>query len=226
MSDFNRELDDLFKDLDLPSDKEITEETRRRKSALSRIGLKKSQETIEKIRQSNRGQKRSDETRNRLSASKKEQFKDPEFVKKHREASIASKKVPGYVEKQRESALKREENPDYVQNRLAGIARREQNEEYRKKRSEAVSKKMSDPEYQQEFKQRRENNSSWLRKRCRPVSTPYGIFLKVNQVVDLIISQEGGVFGSVQNRVGKWLKSDDHPDWRYLIWEEYDKLTK
>jgi hypothetical protein len=73
---------------------------------------------------------------------------------------------------------------------------------------------------------RSNNNEGWIRKNCRPVSTPYGIFQKAKDVMDLYHAENGGKRESVAVKLRSWLKSDKKPDWNYLTWEEYDRLKE
>lgn len=115
----------------------------------------------------------------------------------------------------------------YIKQRNKEVAQRPEMKEWYKEFNKA---KRSDPahieKHQAGVADRSNNNEDWIRKNCRPVSTPYGIFQKAKDVMDLYHAENGGKRESVGVKLRSWLKSDKKPDWNYLTWEEYDKLKE
>lgn len=71
-------------------------------------------------------------------------------------------------------------------------------------------------------KDRSNNNEKWIRKNCRPVSTPYGVFQKAKDAAVEYQKEHGGVLTSISIKLRQWYKKDSKPEWKYITWEEYD----
>ena len=93
----------------------------------------------------------------------------------------------------------------------------------------ANRKKAKDPEWLEANAKaqanRSENNEEWIRKNCRPVSTPYGVFMRVKEAAEAYCAEHPNErYESVNLKLRRWYKSNKKPDWYYLTWEEYDQL--
>lgn len=119
------------------------------------------------------------------------------------------------------------EYTNYITNRNRELAK---DPKWREKVATNNKAKRTDPthlkKHQEGVTDRSNNNEEWIRKNCRPVSTPYGVFQKAKDVMDLYHKENGGKRESVAVKLRSWLKSNKKPDWKYLTWEEYDQLTK
>jgi len=164
----------------------------------------------------------------KASESQKKRFANftEEQRQEHAQKSIDKWKDSEYVEKIRTQYY---DNPEYLkilQKRAKETANRPEMKEWYLKFNQD---KRSDPNHLEKHQagvtDRSNNNEEWIRKNCRPVSTPYGIFQKAKDVMDLYHAEHGGNRESVAVKLRNWLKSDKKLDWKYLSWEEYDSLT-
>lgn len=145
------------------------------------------------------------------------------------EHSQRSKEIwqdPEYVNRMREYY----DNPEYRvehQKRVKEVANRPEMLAWYK---EFNSSKRQDPnhivKHNESVKHRSEHNEDWIRKNCRPVQCPLGIFRKAKDMMDEYHKIYGGNRQSVAVKLRTWLKSDKKSDWKYLTWEEYDLLSK
>lgn len=179
-------------------------EARTRKERLGETYSKKMSESQKK-----RYLNLSDEEKLAHSQRCKEIWNDPEYVKRMRE----------YYD-----------NPEYRvehQKRVKEIANRPEMLEWYKEFNRA---KRQDPnhiiKHNEGVKHRSEHNEDWIRKNCRPVQCPLGIFKKAKDMMDEYHKIYGGKRESVAVKLRTWLKSDKKLDWKYLTWDEYDTLIK
>jgi hypothetical protein len=73
---------------------------------------------------------------------------------------------------------------------------------------------------------KRTASEDWIRKNCRPVKCPYGIFPISKHAMIEYQKEHGGAITSIAIKIRSWLKSDKKPDWQYLTWQEYDELSE
>ena len=133
---------------------------------------------------------------------------------------------PVLKERLREELYDTPEYREYIQKRSKKIAQRPEMQEWYKEFNKA---KREDPEHVKRHakgvKDRSNKNKEWIRKNCRPVDTPYGVFEKAKDVMDIYHQENGGNRESVAVKLRNWLKSDKKPEWKYLTWEEYDTIV-
>jgi hypothetical protein len=192
------------KHADTETAKRIAEGNRNRKE---RLGPKYSKRVSEGQRR--RYENMSEEERREMSNRRKEVWADSDY----RESMMTYYHSAEYT--------------DYITNRNRELAK---DPEWREKVAKNNKAKRSDPghleKHQAGVANRSNNNEEWIRKNCRPVSTPYGIFQKAKDVMDLYHLENGGNRESVAVKLRNWLKSDKKPEWKYLTWEEYDEYKK
>ena len=150
-----------------------------------------------------------DEDWEKMSQVAKERWEDDEY----RDRMMAYYSTPEYRE--------------YIQKRNKEVAQRPEMREWYKEFNKA---KREDPEHIKRHakgvKDRSNNNKEWIRKNCRPVDTPYGVFEKAKDVMDVYYQENGGKRESVAVKLRSWLKSEKKPEWKYLTWDEYDKIKE
>ena len=154
-----------------------------------------------------------DEFREQMIKESKERWEDDEY----RERMIAYTKVPGYSE--------------MMSKRNKEVAQRPEMKKMAKQKGREYSKKYNeDPEFRKRHiegvENRSNNNKEWIRKNCRPVDTPYGVFEKAKDVVSLYQKEHGGKVDTIGIKLRRWYKSDKHPEWKYLTWDEYDAIIE
>jgi len=197
---FNSEVDDIFRDIDLPTDEEARLETGKLKRA---EGLKKPsvREKIGKSIKSSQKYKEAMKTRDQ-SFRETEKYKkehkermqalrtDPKFVEAQKKGRDALRNDPDrmaeYEKNNRAAYLKAKEDPAYWEAYYAAIKVRDADPEYHKKRIDASKKKI-----------------------CRKVQTPLGIF---NSITEAATAHGMGNTETMRNR----LKSRNFPDYILL----------
>jgi hypothetical protein len=173
-----------------------------RKSALDPIARKNRLESNQK--------KRNDPVwQQNHKAGCEKRWEDPEQRLKHKERMNDPEILAAITEKNRKLA----QDPLWREKTAKNNKEKRNNPRHIKKHQEAVA-------------DRSINNDDWIRKNCRPVSTPYGIFQKLKDLVEFYRKDNSGNQQAVTVRFRKWLNSDQHPDWSYLTWDEYDRLKK
>ena len=103
------------------------------------------------------------------------------------------------------------------------------NETWRKNCANARQKTIESEEWLNSVRvgvAKRTASEDWIRKNCRPVKCPYGIFPVVKHATLEYQKEYGGELHSLSVKIRNWLKSDKKPEWQYLTWEEYNCLTK
>jgi hypothetical protein len=163
--------------------------------------------------------------KNRADANRKS-AQDPEWQRKNKEATQRLWSDPEIRRKHKE----RHNTPEYLE--YIGKRNRElaKDPKWREKVANNNKAKRTDPSHLKKHQagviSRSNNNEEWIRKNCRPVSTPYGVFQKAKDVMDLYHNEHGGNRESVAVKLRSWLKSEKKPDWKYLTWKEYDKYKE
>lgn len=171
-----------------------------------------------------------------------ERAKDPEWLAKVTEANQAKGKDPAYLAKQSKAQKEKWDDPEFREKMLSYYNTPEYKEYITKrnrkvairdhdkivKRNQALAK---DPLWLEANAKatanRSENNEEWIRKNCRPVSTPYGIFKRSKEAIEAYCADHPEErYASVNLKLRRWYKSNKKPDWTYLTWEEYDKQSK
>lgn len=125
---------------------------------------------------------------------RKEFYDNPTYLKKVTKKNRKLAEDPSWREKVAKNNKAKRSNPTHLEKHQAGVA------------------------------DRSTNNEEWIRKNCRPVSTPYGVFQKTKDVMDLYHAEHGGKRESIAVKLRSWLNSDKKPEWKYLSWEEYNTI--
>jgi hypothetical protein len=158
--------------------------------------------------QKKRYAKLSEEEKQAISESAKNKWQDPEYKQKMMEYY----NTPEYKV--------------YIKNRSKEVAARPEMQAWYK---EFNSSKPKDPEYMKRLQKgidKRTASEDWIRKNCRPVKCPYGIFPIAKQAMLEYQKEHGGVITSIAVKIRGWLKSDKKPEWQYLTWEQYDEQSR
>lgn len=199
------------------------------------------QQWREAVSEANRKKHADPETAKRLAEANRKSALDPIARKNRAEGNRKKAKDPEWQRKHKEGYERRWANPEERIKHKARMnapevlkATTEKNRKlakdpkWREKVANNNKAKRTDPthlkKHQEGVTDRSNNNKEWIRKNCRPVSTPYGIFQKAKDVMDLYHEENGGKRESVAVKLRSWLKSDKKPDWKYLTWEEYNLI--
>lgn len=171
-----------------------------------------------------------------------ERAKDPEWIAKNTEANRAKWKDPAYHAKISKAQKEKWDNPEYrekmlsyyntpeykeyISERNRKVAIRDHDKIVKKNQTLAKDPKWLEANAKAQAN-RSENNEEWIRKNCRPVSTPYGIFKRVKEAIEAYCAHHPEErYASVNLKLRRWYKSNKKPEWAYLTWEEYDKQSK
>lgn len=137
-----------------------------------------------------------------------ERWNDEEY----RERLIAYTKVPGYGK--------------MLSERNKKVAQRPEMQEWYKEFNKA---KREDPEHVKRHakgvKDRSNNNKEWKQKNCRAVwSAQYGVFEKFKELAEAW-NKDNNKHPIYANRLVRgFLKNDDNQDYKYIDWDEYERL--
>jgi hypothetical protein len=227
---FDSELDDLLAGIELPSEEELTEETRKEKISKTTAGRKKSDNTRAKISESQKGKKVSDETRARASDSLKGRKLSAEHRAKVSVANIGRKvsketraKI-GARNKGKKHPPKSEETRAKLSASLKGhpgyMAGKTHSEETRAKISESQKGKRNSEETRAKISEAKKGKS--YGGNFKPVSTPYGVFSSLTKAGEYEETITGKKFNP--NRFTGLLKNPESGYKRISI-EEYIMLT-
>ena len=148
-----------------------------------------------------------------------------DWLKKQAEKSLD----PEVLANQTQGCQERSRKKTWQDNQKVGYQKRLENPSWQQKQEEWHKTKGSDPEYiklMEETNRRTAENEDWIRKTCRPIKCPYGIFKKAKDGFDQYHTEYGGNRASVINKLRKWCKDENNTEWTYLTWEEFDQLTK
>lgn len=188
-------------------------------------------EWLEKIAELNRTRKErlGPEYSKKVSESQKRRFMNmsPAEKKEWGDRCKAIQNDPEFVKKMRSLYY---DNPVYLNEHKTRTKEVAQRPEMRKWYKEFNRAKRKDPEHlkkhEKGVKDRSTNNIEWIRKNCRPVKTPHGIFLKASQARDAYLAEHGGNKSTIGVYMRSWLKDSNNLDYQYLTWCEYEKMTK
>ena len=189
------------------------------------LAIRKSKDPkwLAKIRKVNRKNAKKPERRKKMLKKLKERVKDPNYLMKQ---SKAQKKV-WQNEEYRNKMLERYNTPEYkeyIKKRNKKIAKRDHDKIVKRNQDLARNPKWLKANAKA-CANRSENNEEWIRKNCRPVSTPYGIFKKAKDAaIEYNKEYPNEKFTSVCIKLRSWYRSDKKPEWKYLTWEEYDNI--
>lgn len=124
---------------------------------------------------------------------RKEFYDNPVYLKEVTKKNRKLAKDPKWREKVAKNNRAKRSNLEHIEKHQAGVA------------------------------ERSNNNQEWIRKNCRPVKTPQGVFLKASQARDAYIAEHGGNKSTIGVYMRSWLKDPKNVDFKYLTWEEYEK---
>lgn len=154
----------------------------------------------------------------------KKRGSNKDWLKKQAEKSLN----PKVLSNQTQGCQERSKKKSWQDNQQVGYQKRVENPSWQAKQKEWHDSKGSNPEYiklMEETNRRTAESEDWIRKNCRPIKCPYGIFKKAKDAFDAYINEHGGNRGSVINKLRRWCKDENNPDWIYLSWEEFDNLN-
>lgn len=151
--------------------------------------------------------------------------KSAETLEKARKSTLEVNTRPEFIQWKKEyygSA----EYKEYITERSRSIAKRDYDKIVERNRRLAKDEEWIKSN-KEACKNRSENNEEWIRKNCKPVSTPYGVFQKTKDAAIAYNNEHSTeVFESVCLKLRRWYKSDKKPDWKYITWEEYDEYME
>ena len=234
----NAELDDLLEGLDLPSEDEVREETRKEKISKSTVGKQKpagfseklsatkkgkslSEEHLASVREASmkrRGTKLSEETRAKIRAAGMGREVSEETRAKIRAANKGRTLPPASEETRANRA--EAQRLSYANGRVGGMTGKALSEETRAKISSAnKGRKMSD-EARAKLSESKKGKS--YGGNFKPVLTPYGVFASLKEAGEYEEPITGRKFNP--NRFTNLLK-DSNSGYRRISVEEYVMLT-
>ena len=232
---FNTELDDLLEGLDLPSEDEVREETRKEKISKSTSGRQKSAVFRAKLSSAHKGKKHSEEHRANNSAAQKGKKLSDEHrakvsaagmgheVSEETRAKIGSankgRKLPPVSEETRANKAEAQ-RLSYANGRVGGMTGKTLSKETRAKIGSAnKGRKMSD-EARAKLSESKKGKS--YGGNFKPVLTPYGVFASLKEAGEHEEPITGRKFNP--NRFTKLLK-DPNSGYKRISVEEYVMLT-
>ena len=169
----------------------------------------------------NREIARRPEVRAKVDAATRKRAKDPAWRKKRSELSKKVWENEEFYNKMKEY-YNTPEYKEYISKRSKKIAKRDYDKIVKRIHDQA-----KDPVWLKANAKaqanRSKNNEEWIRKNCRPVSTPYGVFMRAKEAIEAYCAEHPNErYESVNLKLRRWYKSNQKPDWYYLTWEEYD----
>lgn len=183
----------------------------------------KNSEWLSKITEANKKNAQDPKIKAKRLASFKKTASTPEFKKELSERAKQTWSDSEY-RKRMLSYYNTPEYKEYITKRNKKVAIRDHDKIV--ERNQALAK---DPKWLKANAEaqanRSKNNEEWIRKNCRPVSTPYGIFKRTKEAIEAYCAEHPKErYGSVNLKLRRWYKSDKKPEWKYITWQEYDAL--
>ena len=182
------------------------------------------------------------ETAKRLADANRKSAQDPIARKNRADANRKSAQDPSWQQKHKESCKRRWSDPEERRKHKARMnapdvlkATTERNRKlakdpkWREKVANNNKAKRDNPEHIQKHQtaiDKRTQSEDWIRKNCRPVKSPYGIFSIAKHAMLEYQREHGGIITSIAVKIRGWLKSNNKPEWQYLTWEEFDRLKE
>lgn len=129
------------------------------------------------------------------------------------------------------AALERSVNPNIKKNQLEGIKKKQNTLEYQNNFDQGMKKRQQSIDWKSNMlggcikrstTQWKENQKKAIKQKLsKPVSTPYGIFASVTEVVNFLLAKN---ISNANKKVYKWLK-ESNSGYQYITREEYIILT-
>ena len=234
MSKINPKLiDEVFEGVDIPTDEEAREETRKLKISNTTKGVGKSEDFGKKISSAKKGKKQStehrinnsnarkgsklsEETRAKISEANKGRTVNEDTRAKISEANKGRK-----IKRSKESCIKlsNSQKQSYINGRIPAMKGKVQSQETRAKISEANKGRILNEETRAKISESKKGKS--YGGNLKPIKTPYGIFNSRLEAGNKI--KEFGITNA-HKKIDQFVKNDPK-NYYYISREEYIRLT-
>lgn len=137
-------------------------------------------------------------------------------------------KKESWIINQSVGSQERSKKESWKENQQIGYEKRKADPSWQAKQKAWHESKASDPEYikiMTETNRKTAQNPEWIRKNCKPVVCPFGIFVRVKDAAIAYENEHGGHTLTINNKIRRWLKDSKNTEWKYISYEEYILLT-
>jgi hypothetical protein len=195
---------------------------------------KEYQQWRESVTEANRKKHADPETAKRIADGNRKSAQDPVARANRAEANRRLRLDPNWQKAflegrkkidQKAVGKKMASDSEWQRNHKEQVSKLKYNPVFMEKVAKNNKAKRDNPEHIQKHQtaiDKRTESEDWIRKNCRPIKSPYGIFPIFKQACLEYQKKHGGNIGSIVVKIRRWIKSGKKPEWQYLTWEQYD----